>query len=64
MTTRSDFILKTIADCTAFLAEMEATAENRRCMNSVYGLLANGKKGLRIEIDKIVMPENLRKFIG
>ena len=63
-TPRSDMTLKTIADYTAFLAEMQATDENRRYMNNVYGLLINAKPGVRFEIDKLVMPANLRKFIG
>jgi hypothetical protein len=57
-------ILETIDDCRAFLAEMEATEENRRYMNRVYGFLMNAKPGARFEIDKIVAPANLRRFIG
>jgi len=64
MTPRSEMTLQTIADYAAFLAEMEATEENRRYMNSVYRLLVDAVRGSRIEIDKIVMPANLRKFIG
>ena len=64
MTPRSEMTLQTIADYSAFIAEMEATEENRRYMNSVYGLLVNADPGSRIEIDKIVMPANLLKFIG
>jgi hypothetical protein len=61
---RKDFTLRTIDDCAAFLAEMEATEENRRYMNRVYLMLIDAKPGDRIEIDKIVTPANLRKFIS
>ena len=64
MTPRSDMTLQTIADCSAFLAEMEATEDNRLYMRNVYVLLENSDPGFRIEIDKFVMSANLRKFIG
>ena len=63
-TPRSDMTLKTIADYAAFIAEMEAADDNRLYMRNVYILLENADTGFRIEIDKIVMPANLRKFIS
>ena len=62
--TRSEMTLSTIADYSAFLAEMEATPENKAYMNRVYGLLIDMKPGSRLEIDKVVLPANMRKFIG
>jgi len=61
---RSELTLRTIGEYAAFLAEMQATEENTRYMNRVYALLADAKPGDRIEIDKITLPTNLRKFIG
>jgi hypothetical protein len=61
---RSEMTLQTIGDYSAFLAEMQATGENTRYMNRVYGLLADAKPGDRIYIDTVVAPANLRKFIG
>ncbi len=61
---RSDLTLQTVADYSAFLDEMQATDENTRYMNRVYGMLADAKPGDLFEIDKITAPANLRKFIG
>ena len=61
---RSEMTLRTVDDYTAFLAEMQATDENTLYMNRVYTVLTNAKPGDRIEMDKIVAPANLRKFIG
>jgi hypothetical protein len=61
---RSEMTLQTVGDYSAFLAEMQATDENTRYMNRVYGLLADAKPGDRMDIDKITAPANLRKFIG
>ena len=62
--TRSEMTLKTMTDAVAFLDQMEATEENRRYFNSVYAMLVKAKSGDRIEIDKMVKPENMQKFIG
>ena len=62
--TRSEMTIKTMTDAVAFLDQMETTEENRRYFNSVYAMLVKAKTGDRIEIDKIVKSENMRKFIG
>ena len=59
-----DLTLQTVADYADFLAEMESTDENRSYMNRVYAMLNEKAPGDRIEIDKFVLPANLRKFIG
>jgi hypothetical protein len=61
---RKQYLLNTIEEARTFIAQMEATPENKHYLNRVYGLLIDAQPGTRIEIDKIVAPANLRKFIG
>ena len=55
--------IKTVAEYYEFQAEMYSTPENEAYLYQVYRLLKNMKPGTRIEIDRLVKPANLPKFI-
>ena len=61
---RSEMTLKTISEACDFLNDVSLDKEKSQYFNRVYDMLCKAKPGDRIEIDKIVKPENLPMFIG
>ena len=62
--TRSEMTIKTISEATDFLNEISLDKEKSRYFNRVYAMLCDAKTGDRIEIDKMVKPENMLLFIN